>query len=50
MFILDKPIGIRMTKEDTIKLQELATKKRVSLSTYCRTILAKHINYEKNTF
>jgi|TARA_Y100000034_G_C6880891_1_gene403641 predicted nucleic acid-binding protein len=45
-YSLDTPIGIRMTKEDTSKLQELAENKRVNLSTYCRSVLATHLKYK----
>ena len=47
-FSLDKAIGMRMTKEDTRKLQEIAETKRVNLSTYCRSVLATHLNMNKN--
>ena len=45
-YSLDTPIGIRMTKDDTSRLQKLAENKRVNLSTYCRSVLATHLKYK----
>jgi hypothetical protein len=46
---LDKPIGVRMTNNDSSILHELASDKNIRISTYCREVLKKHLNEKTKT-
>ena len=47
MLTLDKPIAMRMSKQDAEKLKSIARNNYCTVSTYCRQIIKREIDNEK---
>tara|TARA_R100001440_G_C2503296_1_gene116867 strand:+ start:938 stop:1078 length:141 start_codon:yes stop_codon:yes gene_type:complete len=45
--LLNKPMGIRLTPEDEVKLRQKAEDKGIQLSSYVRVVLREHLKQQQ---